>query len=150
MAWYISSRTSWGSTHLWKRNFLGEMPESLDEEEANEVRAMTHWLLKPCIKFLREECAEVSPTQDQNLVQSFMNILMSHLKDFLALDVYKKEEGSEATGKKNIINMIDAVVVLSIIWSIGCVLQTTLGQSLGPSSVVYFRVRSRASRSTRS
>ena len=69
-----------GIDPLVEKNFLGGMPESLEEDEANEVRAMTHWLLKPCLKYLREECSEVSPTQDQNIVQSFMYILMSHLK----------------------------------------------------------------------
>ncbi|CAK9071077.1 unnamed protein product [Durusdinium trenchii] len=113
-----------GIDPLVEKNFLGGMPEGLDEEEVKEVRSMSDWLLKPCLKFLREECAEVSPTQDQNLVQSFMTLLMSHMKDFLNLDLYKKSDGSEATAKKNIITMIDAVVVLSIIWSVGCVLQT--------------------------
>ena len=32
----------------------------------------------------------MSPTQDQNLVQSFMQLLMSHIRDYLQLDVYKK------------------------------------------------------------
>ncbi|CAJ1434663.1 unnamed protein product, partial [Effrenium voratum] len=120
-----------GVDPLLEKNFLGSMPETLDEEEVNEVRAMTGWLLKPCLKFLREECHEVSPTQDQNLVQSFMQLLMSHMKDFLSLDVYKKVEGSEASAKKNIVSMIDAVVVLSVIWSVGSVLQTNSRPEFG-------------------
>eukprot|EP00913_Durusdinium_trenchii_P000594 g548.t1 len=42
------------------------MPEGLDEEEVKEVRSMSDWLLKPCLKFLREECAEVSKSRPQH------------------------------------------------------------------------------------
>eukprot|EP00931_Biecheleriopsis_adriatica_P059471 TRINITY_DN3558_c0_g2_i1.p1 TRINITY_DN3558_c0_g2~~TRINITY_DN3558_c0_g2_i1.p1 ORF type:complete len:4446 (+),score=1220.06 TRINITY_DN3558_c0_g2_i1:273-13340(+) len=114
-----------GIDPLVEKNFLGAMPEGLEEDEEKEVRAMTEWLLKPCLQYLREECSEVSPTQDQNLVQSFFYLLMSHIKDYLQLDLYKRIAGNEAGAKKNIIQMIDAVVVFSMIWSVGAVCVTT-------------------------
>lgn len=69
-----------GIEPLVEKNFLGSMPEGLDEEEVwgagrfgsrcsspkwvweqvKEVRAMTGWLLKPCIKYIREDGASFS------------------------------------------------------------------------------------------
>jgi len=117
-----------GIEPLVEKNFLSLMPESFEEDEINEVRGMTKWLMKPLLVFLRDECYEVSPTQDQNLVQSFMYLLMSHLKDSLKHDMFKKVEGSEAISKKNTILMIDAIVIFSLIWSVGAVV-TTAGRS---------------------
>lgn len=119
-----------GYSHLLEKCWGRELPEAaptLDEAERAEVVSMVNWLLPPLIEFAREQCQEVSPTQDQNLVQSFLLLLCTHLKKYLKLLPYKKLEegaGDPAPIKKNIIMMIDATVAFCGIWAIGAVLVT--------------------------
>ena len=40
------------------------------------------WMLPPCIKFVRRELKEASPTSDTNLAQTAMNIMASLLDEF--------------------------------------------------------------------
>jgi len=100
------------------------LPDTFDDEENSEVRLMISWLLKPCLAFLREECQEVSPSQDQNLVQSFCLLLLTHMKDALELPHFKKDGENDATSKKNTITMIDCMTIFSCVWAIAAVCVT--------------------------
>jgi len=120
-----------GYQHLLDRSFAPEFtqgfPESLDEAERAEVVNMTNWILPNMITYLREQCQEISPTQDQNIVQSFLRFMMTHLAKAVEMDPYKKPaDGSapDAQIKKNTIIMLDAMVILATIWTVGSVLVT--------------------------
>eukprot|EP00746_Dinoflagellata_sp_MGD_P128313 gnl/MRDRNA2_/MRDRNA2_62704_c0_seq1.p1 gnl/MRDRNA2_/MRDRNA2_62704_c0~~gnl/MRDRNA2_/MRDRNA2_62704_c0_seq1.p1 ORF type:complete len:2643 (+),score=576.00 gnl/MRDRNA2_/MRDRNA2_62704_c0_seq1:1172-7930(+) len=107
------------------------MPPEMDESEVGEVHAMTDWLLGPCIKYVREQCQEVSPTQDQNLVQSFLRMLLSHLKDAMTGFLYKKGSGDDDAAHKNIITLVDCTVIFCIIWTVAGVTVTSSRPKFG-------------------
>jgi dynein heavy chain len=121
-----------GFQHLLDRSFHesmleGGFPPEMTPEERAEAVNMTNWLLGPCLSFIKENCQDMSPCQPQNIVQSFLKILLSHLKQAMTLQAYGKTTppvGDEQTLKKNMVVMTDAMVVFSIIWSVGAVLAT--------------------------
>merc|ERR1719428_232198 len=125
-----------GYQHLIDQYFSSSMPPEMDDSEIAEVHDMTNWLLPPCVKYIREQCQEVSPTQDQNLVQSFLRILLSHLKDAMSGFLYKKNgDADDESAHKNIIILVDCTVIFSIIWTVASVIVTNSRPNFG----VFFR-----------
>eukprot|EP00971_Amphidinium_carterae_P346717 6488349-Amphidinium_carterae.1 len=125
-----------GYQHLIEKSFAGDFPSEMDESECEEVKGMTQWIVPPLLKFVNENCQVISPSQDQNLVQSFLKLLMSHLKLPWALNNYKKgAEPPDPIVKKNVTQMLDALVIFSAIWAIGSVLVT----SSRPAFMPFFR-----------
>jgi dynein heavy chain len=71
---------------------------------------MFYWTVDPCLEFLRQQGQEISPTQDQNLVQTLMRIyggLLADLEEARDLDI------------KNKFNILDQRFIFSLVWSIG-------------------------------
>merc|ERR1712232_503396 len=69
-----------GFTHLVDKTFRGNMPAQIDESDAGGLRHMVDFLLIPLTKFALDQCRPVSPTQEQNIVQSFLLLLTTHLE----------------------------------------------------------------------
>jgi dynein heavy chain len=117
-----------GFQHLLDRSFHPEkkedgFPEDLVDWEREEVVKMTDWLLPNSLHFLRENCQDVSPCQDQNIVQSYLKMLLSHLKDAVKMPLYAKGGSlDEAALKKNTTQMLDALVVFCTVWTVGSVM----------------------------
>eukprot|EP00929_Paragymnodinium_shiwhaense_P104537 TRINITY_DN6904_c0_g1_i1.p1 TRINITY_DN6904_c0_g1~~TRINITY_DN6904_c0_g1_i1.p1 ORF type:complete len:2672 (+),score=812.80 TRINITY_DN6904_c0_g1_i1:23-8017(+) len=115
-----------GYQPLIDKVFTKELPEAMQEDEKAEVVGMTNWVIPHTLEYIRKECAEVSPAQDQNVVQSYLFMLITHLKDAYEMKYYQvPTDGSDQAGiKKNIITMIDAQVIFSCIWAVGGILVT--------------------------
>lgn len=113
-----------GYQHLLDKTFASKFPEIFGDEDKEETLSMTAWLLGPCIQYMRENCREVSPTQDQNLVQSYLKLLISHIEQAVKLPHFAKTAENEGAAKKNYPIMIDALVIFSLVWAIGSVTDT--------------------------
>merc|ERR1719421_1297448 len=79
---------------------------------------MIDWLAPPLLEVVRTQCGEVSPTQDQNLIQSLLRVLEYMVQPLTDTD------HNASLGSKALLGHIDAYVVLSCIWAIGAVTTT--------------------------
>ena len=52
-----------------------------DDESRKIFMAVVDWLFPPCLKYMRQDCIEISETLDINLVVSTLNIIESLIKD---------------------------------------------------------------------
>lgn len=64
--------------HSWINTF----PKFFSEDDKKHIENLVDWTADYLLEFIRGHIEEISPTQDQNLVKSFMNIYQSMLKDF--------------------------------------------------------------------
>jgi len=116
-----------GFQHLVDKFIAQGLPSFMTDAEQSEVVEMTNWLLPPCIKYVKAQCAVVSPSLDQNLVQSFLLLYMSLIRDALEHENFVKNESNiSATeiASKNIITMIDCYAIFAITFSCGAACTT--------------------------
>jgi hypothetical protein len=70
-----------GWNHLytsWKAN----LPSSFTDDQTKVLDALIHTVVDPILKYVRSECAEETPTQDQNLIVSCLKIMRVLMKPF--------------------------------------------------------------------
>lgn len=70
-----------GWQHLYD-SWKNELPACFEEEQIKVLDGLFSVVVQPCIDFVRQECKEQTPTEDQNLVTSLLRILRSLLKGF--------------------------------------------------------------------
>merc|ERR1719171_2357507 len=75
-----------GYQHLVDQYFATDLPSMFENSDVSEVHDMTTWLLPAVLKYFRKECKEVSPTQDQHVVMTYLRILTTLLKPYNAED----------------------------------------------------------------
>eukprot|EP00930_Biecheleria_cincta_P034372 TRINITY_DN23765_c0_g1_i1.p1 TRINITY_DN23765_c0_g1~~TRINITY_DN23765_c0_g1_i1.p1 ORF type:complete len:4302 (-),score=866.21 TRINITY_DN23765_c0_g1_i1:110-13015(-) len=109
-----------GFHHLVEKTLKGGLPQEMDEGERTNLATMIEFLLAPLISFVLKQCKTVSPVQEQNLVQAFLSLLITHLQQG-----YKAENmARETADPKAIIAMCDCYAVWSAIWGIGATCET--------------------------
>ncbi|RKO94242.1 dynein heavy chain and region D6 of dynein motor-domain-containing protein [Blyttiomyces helicus] len=106
MIYMEPSRLGWRDTLVasWIKKDL------LDEEQKRVILIMFDWLVNPCLAFVRRECAELSETNDSNLLVSLMNIYESMLHDFM----HDGDKSSEIGAR-----CIEGLFIFSLVWSVG-------------------------------
>ena len=62
----------------WKN----KLPTCFTDDHLKTINILMDVLVQPCIDFVRGECHETTPTQDQNLVMSLLRIWRGLLKVF--------------------------------------------------------------------
>ncbi|KAF4720946.1 hypothetical protein FOZ63_015563, partial [Perkinsus olseni] len=102
-----------GYEHLIKKSFKEDLPSAFENEQIDEADGMQKWLLPPLLRTLKRECSEVSPSQEQNCVQSYLKLFSTLLKPLHDVQVYEEKGASTVT------KIIDCLTVFSIIWSLG-------------------------------
>ncbi|KAF4662797.1 hypothetical protein FOZ61_002166 [Perkinsus olseni] len=107
-----------GYEHLIKKSFKEDLPSTFGSEQIDEADGMQKWLLPPLLRTLKRECSEVSPSQEQNCVQSYLKLFSTLLKPLHDVQVYE-EKGASTVAK-----IIDCLTVFSIIWSLGAACTT--------------------------
>jgi hypothetical protein len=69
----------WNNLYLsWKN----KLPEGFTEDHLKIIDSLIYTLIDPILAFIRKECSEETPTEDQNLVVSCLRIFRSLLKVF--------------------------------------------------------------------
>ncbi|CEL93858.1 unnamed protein product, partial [Vitrella brassicaformis CCMP3155] len=75
-----------GYKHLIDSWMKAHCPETLTESEKSQILSVSKWLLEPLLEYHRSSLPEVSPSQDQNLVASYLKLLTSLLKPLCDVD----------------------------------------------------------------
>ncbi|KAH6585966.1 hypothetical protein BASA50_000909 [Batrachochytrium salamandrivorans] len=99
------SRLGWRDTIV--QSWLNGQ-ELLDEEQKQLLCRIIDWIAPLCLKFIRQECIEISETSNTSLLASTLNILDSMFKERSVV------QSSELTSRT-----IQGCCIFAIIWSIG-------------------------------
>ncbi|CAE7543681.1 Dnah7 [Symbiodinium sp. CCMP2456] len=85
------------------------------------IRSLLGIKVPALVSHVQKQCRTVSPVQEQNLVQSFLVLLTTHLESG-----YKDPSMSrDAVDGKAIVAMVDCYAIWCAIWSFGAVCETT-------------------------
>lgn len=120
-----------GYQHLIDKTFRGSLPAQLDTAGVTNLQRMVDIVAKPIFKYVHEQSAKVSPTQEQSLVQSFLAMLTTHL----GLAFKEESIKSESADPKTVTAAVDGYVLFSLIWGVGVACETTSRVNFGQ----YFR-----------
>jgi len=99
-----------GWRHLYD-SWKNTLPEELEEEQKKLLDNLVEVIVQPCIDFVRKECKEQTPTEDQNLVVSCLRIML-HLFEVFRDGTYKDAD------KKVKASIIESCFLFSTIWSL--------------------------------
>lgn len=92
----------------WKHT----LPKHLTPEDLEEIEFLFLWTIDPCIEEIRHHGKEISPTQNQNLVKTLMNIYSGLLQDM-------DNEDARQLDIKVKHNILQQRFIFSLFWSIG-------------------------------
>lgn len=115
-----------GFSHLIEKTFRGAMPKNMEDSDKAEARGMVDWIVPPLVKYVLEQCRQVSPVQEQNLVMGFLHLFTSHMAGAMSDERFKASGDS-----KNFVAVIDCYAIFCAIWSIGVVCETASRAQFG-------------------
>lgn len=94
----------------WKpllASWVNTLPKSsLGEDIVDHISDLFNWLLPVCLRFLRREMKELSPTEDSNLARTAMNIIYSLLDEFQSVEDGHKPPGTITTLMVTIVYLV--------------------------------------------
>eukprot|EP00949_MAST-11_sp_MAST-11-sp1_P001615 g1615.t1 len=97
-------------------------------EEAKAIEDLINWLFEPCRCFVQRMCHTQASTLDQTDVMSALRLVEAQMDSLLrpSTDAQRKKnknkEGSSAGKKKSLTqSQLEGVIIYSIIWSVGAV-----------------------------
>lgn len=61
---------------------LQALPKALGARTKKHVETLFDWMVPACLRFVRKEIKEISPTEDSNLAQSLMRLMLSLMDEF--------------------------------------------------------------------
>ncbi|KAI9347975.1 dynein heavy chain and region D6 of dynein motor-domain-containing protein [Zopfochytrium polystomum] len=102
MIYMEPSRLDWRETIVvsWIKKSM------LNDVEQRIVLSMVDWIVRPCLKFVRQECKEITETLDTNLIVSLFNLFESLLDDGTkSIDINSRS--------------LEGLLLFSVVWSIG-------------------------------
>ena len=106
-----------GWAHLYASWKL-KLPTSFTPDQVKVLDAVVDIIVQPTIDYLRNECAESAPTQDQCLVVGMLRILRNLLEVFDNAEFYK------SCDKKKVQSIIESSFLFACIWSFCCTVTT--------------------------
>ena len=98
----------------WKN----KLPTCFHDDHIKTITELVDVIIQPVIDFVRSECHETTPTQDQNILQSCLKI-WRHL-----LNVFDNEHFITTLDKKQVHVVIDSCFVFAVVWSLCCTINT--------------------------
>ncbi|XP_052780138.1 dynein axonemal heavy chain 12-like isoform X1 [Mya arenaria] len=104
------------STLGWRpimRSWINQFGEVMKNEAADAIEALFEWLVDPCFDYIRKNCKEYMPSKASNVVRSLMYLIDMLMSEAL--------NAPEAEHNKAIRTWVICVVLFSIPWSIGAV-----------------------------
>lgn len=63
---------------------LQSLPKALGTKAKHHLEVLFDWALPACLRFVRKEVSEISPTEDAALARAAMRIIEACLVDFRA------------------------------------------------------------------
>jgi len=105
----------------WKPLFnpwKNKLPTCFNEDHIKTITELVEVIIQPLIDVVRNDCAETTPTQDQNLVTSCFRIWRG------LLTVFDNENFITTLDKKQVHVVIESCFVFSCVWSICCSINT--------------------------
>jgi dynein heavy chain len=105
----------------WKpifNSWKNKLPTCFHEDHIKTITELVEVVIQPLIDFVRNECTETTPTQDQNLVTSCFRIWRG------LLAVFDNENFITSIDKKQVHVVIESCFVFSCVWSICCSINT--------------------------
>jgi dynein heavy chain len=99
----------------WKpifNSWKNKLPTCFHEDHIKTITELVEVIIQPLIDFVRNECHETTPTQDQNLVTSCFRIWRG------LLTVFDNEQFITTLDKKQVHSVIESCFVFAAVWSI--------------------------------
>lgn len=62
--------------------YMQSLPKALGTKAKRHLEVLFDWALPACLRFLRKELVEISPTEDAGLARGAMRIIEACLNDF--------------------------------------------------------------------
>jgi dynein heavy chain len=105
-----------GWNHLYQ-SWRHELPEVFEEDQKKVIDQLVNVVVQPCIDYVRNECKEQTPTEDQCIVVGFLRIMTAMLRPF--------SEGHHADAdKKQKQHIIEQCFLFAATWSLCCTINT--------------------------
>lgn len=101
------------------KSWLTTLPPGIDEKLTRRIETLFDWLVEPCIREVNTACQKYSPSINNNLVVSLMNILHNLLKkDFQNPNV------TEEMGQIKVVTWLESHFLFALVWSVGGAVDT--------------------------
>ena len=124
MVYMQPHETGWRPLFQSWLNTLPEFLTQLEDEQTSQfvknINELVDVIVQPCIDFVRNECHEVTPTNDQALVQALLRLWSAQLKVFDDPNFTDPAKLERKTGNQ----IIDSCFLFSVIWSL-CITVST-------------------------
>jgi len=102
-------------------SWIAQLPSLLGPKAKKHIEALFDWLMPVCLRFVKKETKEQTPTEDSNLAQSAMRLMQSLMSDEF---VAKGEEAGPPPGAKMDETqkqmLLESLFLFSMVWSVGC------------------------------
>jgi dynein heavy chain len=95
----------------WKNTLPKCFYNEGNEAHLKNIDELVDVVVQPCIDYIRNDCHEITPTDDQSLVQALLRLWSSLLKIFDEQDIMSGE-------KKKAIAIVDSCFLFAAIWSL--------------------------------
>lgn len=93
-------------------SWISTLPACFPTSTKAHLRGLFEWLINACLRYVRKNVKEISPTGDTALVVSLMRTFYS------LIDEIKTEEGIKSLGLEKLAVWIDSLFLFSLFWSI--------------------------------
>ena len=98
----------------WKN----KLPATFHEEHLKVINELGDVIIQPCLDYIRSDCVETTPTQDQNIVQSLLRIWRA------LMSVFDNETYMNSIDKKAVHTIIESCFVFAAVWSLCITINT--------------------------
>ena len=98
----------------WKN----KLPTCFGDEHIKLINELVDVIVQPCLDFIRSDCFETTPTQNQNCVQSCFKIWRS------LLTIFDNEHFITTIDKKQVHTVIESCFVFAAVWALCCTINT--------------------------
>lgn len=99
-------------------SWLNTLPETLAGEPTHHLLALYDWLVPVCLRWLRREVREVSPTLDGNLVASLQHVIAATAATL-----------PEGLAEDEVVKRVEAVFLFALTWTAGGSIASTTGRA---------------------
>lgn len=90
------------------------LPAFFSQDDVKHIYGLIDWTADHLLEFIRNHIDETSPTQDQNLIKSFMRLYQSMMKD-----LYEQESYAIYGDTKVRLAILEGKFVFSLVWTLG-------------------------------
>ena len=101
-------------------SWMNTLPDTVSQSDKEMLESLFKWLVPPCLKYLRRELKEVSPSSDIQMGWSLLKMIDSMMEDFKFGEAYG--EGKELKNfkltEKEATAQLEGIFLFSMTWSI--------------------------------